>query len=72
LQQIWPELSLKLKAQLLPAEQLQAMLAAAGAASDPIEIGISRKRLEAARNSAHTIRQRYTILDLRYELGVGL
>lgn len=68
LQKIWPELSSRLKKQLLPAEMLQAMLTAAGAASEPIQIGISKERLESARNSAHTIRQRYTILDLRYEL----
>lgn len=69
LQGLWPELSSALKKQLMPAETLREMLKAAGAAYEASQIGISKERLLATRKHARTIRQRYTILDLCYELG---
>lgn len=69
LRDIWPELRERLHAQLLPAAELRRRLAAAGAPCRPEQIGVSRPQLRAAHAQAHTIRRRYTILDLAAELG---
>jgi glycerol-1-phosphate dehydrogenase [NAD(P)+] len=66
----WPDLRDRLAAQLLPAAEVEAMLAAAGCPTTPEEIGLSRDDLRATYTRARTIRRRYTVLDLAHEAGV--
>ena len=69
LRTIWPDLSCRLRQQLVPAETLRQRLAAVGAPTTPEEIGISRERLKQSYFSSRTIRRRYTILDFAFETG---
>jgi glycerol-1-phosphate dehydrogenase [NAD(P)+] len=64
LQQTWPDLREKLKSQLIPFDQVQAMLRDAGCPTRPEEIGISRQRLRHSYCQALAIRRRFTVLDL--------
>jgi len=65
----WNDIRSQLGHQLLPAKQLQTMLANAGAPHTSEEIGISRSRLRASFSQAQKLRSRYTILDLVFETG---
>lgn len=69
LREVWPELTGRLRAQLLPADQLRILLGEVGCATTPEEIGVSRKRLKTTYAAARQIRRRYTVLDLLTELG---
>jgi len=66
----WPAIREKLERQLMPAEQLRGLLAAAGCPTNPAAIGIDRETLRESYWLARTIRRRYTVLDLVYETGV--
>ncbi|MBS3933137.1 MAG: sn-glycerol-1-phosphate dehydrogenase [Truepera sp.] len=70
LQERWPALREQLQAQLLPADQLQSLLQAAGCPTEPTEIGVSWPQLKASYHLARTIRSRYTVLDLVAETGL--
>ena len=67
---LWPDLSRRLLAQLLPAAELQDMLRAAGAPGHPAEIGLDGQRFRDTYERARTIRSRYTVLDLVFEAGL--
>ncbi|HEX5177436.1 MAG TPA: sn-glycerol-1-phosphate dehydrogenase [Chthoniobacteraceae bacterium] len=69
LRKIWPELRESLRAQLIPFEKAAMMLAAAGAATRPERIGISRERLRASYLQAYFIRRRVTVLDVAVRTG---
>jgi glycerol-1-phosphate dehydrogenase [NAD(P)+] len=66
----WPALREHLASQLLPAERVAAMLAAAGCPSDPSELGLDRATFRATYARARMIRRRYTVLDLAAETGL--
>ncbi len=66
----WPALRERLRAQLLPADQLRQMLAAAGCPTTPAEIGLSGEALRDTYFRARQIRRRYTVLDLAAETGL--
>lgn len=66
----WPRLREKLRAQLLPLNQLRQMLHAAGAPTEPEQIGISRERLRQSYWQAFCIRRRFTVLDLAARTGL--
>jgi glycerol-1-phosphate dehydrogenase [NAD(P)+] len=66
----WPQIREKLQAQLMSAEQLAALLEAAGCPTGPAGIGLDMARLTASYELARTIRRRYTVLDLVAETGV--
>ncbi|HET9127331.1 MAG TPA: sn-glycerol-1-phosphate dehydrogenase [Propionibacteriaceae bacterium] len=70
LRRVWPELSERLRAQLIPAAELQDMLRAAGAPAHPAEIGLDRGRFRDTYQRARTIRNRYTVLDTAFEAGL--
>jgi glycerol-1-phosphate dehydrogenase [NAD(P)+] len=65
----WPALRDRIQEQLIPAEQLRAMLRAAGCPTDPAAIGLRRSVLKDTYQRAQTIRRRYTVLDLAKETG---
>jgi glycerol-1-phosphate dehydrogenase [NAD(P)+] len=60
----WPQLRERLRRQLIPSETLASMLAQAGAAIQPEQIGISRARLRDSFCQAFFIRRRFTVLDV--------
>lgn len=70
LQGAWPELKARLRAQLLPASELQEMLRRAGAPAHPDEIGLAWDRFRLTYLRAGHIRKRYTALDTASELGI--
>ncbi|MCF0234656.1 MAG: iron-containing alcohol dehydrogenase, partial [Thermoguttaceae bacterium] len=65
----WPELKAKLSAQLLPAAEIQRLVAASTAPSTPEEIGIERARLHKSYALAQQLRYRYNVLDWTLDLG---
>ncbi len=70
LKSVWPELSRRLRAQLLPLPELRRMLQQAGSPVEPEEIGITRKRLRATYGQAFCMRRRFTVLDLAVRAGL--
>jgi len=65
----WSEISGRLKAQLLPLDEVKRRLKAVGAPTEPEQIGISRERLRRSAVRAYYIRRRYTILDIGMRTG---
>jgi glycerol-1-phosphate dehydrogenase [NAD(P)+] len=70
LKELWPELSGKLREQLMPAGELRDMLEAAGCPTSPEEIGLSVEDFRATYRRAQMIRSRYTVLDVANEAGI--
>ena len=68
--ELWPDLSKKLREQLMPADELREKLRAAGCPTSPEEIGLSIEDCKATYRRAQMIRSRYTILDLANEAGI--
>lgn len=66
----WPRIRARLSGQLIGLTMLREMLASAGAAVDPEQIGISRRRLRESFRMAFFIRRRFTVLDLAVRLGL--
>jgi len=69
LRRAWPVLCERLRQQLLPFAQVAEMLQAAGAPTEPEQIGISRQRLRESFWQAYFLRRRFTILDLAVRTG---
>lgn len=67
---VWPELAAKVLAQLLPFSELKQRFQCLGCPVEPEEIGLHRAELVDGVLAAAMIRQRYTILDLLFELGL--
>jgi glycerol-1-phosphate dehydrogenase [NAD(P)+] len=66
----WPALRDRLRAQLVPAERLRELLAAAGCPTRPSELGLTAPAFRATYERARMIRRRYTVLDLAAEAGL--
>jgi glycerol-1-phosphate dehydrogenase [NAD(P)+] len=66
----WPGLRDRLRAQLVPAERLRELLAAAGCPTRPSELGLTASAFRATYARARMIRRRYTVLDLAAETGL--
>lgn len=66
----WPRIVERLRRQLIPFRTLREMLRAAGAATEPEQIGISRARLRANFLDAFCIRRRFTGLDFAVRTGL--
>ena len=64
---VWPELSVRLREQLLPAAELQGMRRAVGAPAHQQDIGLGWDRFRETYVRAQMIRKRYTVLDLALE-----
>jgi glycerol-1-phosphate dehydrogenase [NAD(P)+] len=64
LRAVWPELRARLREQLIPFDELRQQLRAAGAPTQPEQIGITRSRLRQSFRRAYHIRRRFTVLDL--------
>lgn len=70
LREVWPELREKLIDQLMPAEQIEEMLRAAGCPTTPREIGLDWESFKETYQRAQMLRKRYTVLDLATETGI--
>lgn len=68
----WDQIREKVQKQLIPLEQVKIMLKTSGAPTHPSEIGIPREQYIGALSRAQLIRNRHTVLDLVYELGLSL
>ncbi len=66
----WRGLKERVGSQLFSYGELRRMFVAAGLPVTPEQIGLSRERAVATFRLAQTIRDRYTVLDLAFELGV--
>lgn len=66
----WRQIVERLRRQLIPFRRLREMLRAAGAATEPGQIGISRDRLRANFLDAFCIRRRFTGLDFAVRTGL--
>ncbi len=66
----WPDLRQKLRRHLMTADEMQALLATAGAPTEPKQIGVSASRHKATTLAARFIRTRYTMLDLLNDTGM--
>lgn len=66
----WPDLRTRLSTHLYRADQMAAMLTAAGTAAYAREIGVSGPHLLRTLRAAAYIRQRYTVLDLLHDTGL--
>ena len=66
----WPELSKKLKAQIMPFDEVRACLKAVGAPYEPEMIGVSRAKFRETYRGVPYMRARYFSLDLVSRLGL--
>ena len=66
----WPQLSRKIRSQLMPFGEVRSKLKAAGAAYEPEMIGISRARFKETFVGVPYMRSRYFALDLVERLGL--
>ena len=66
----WHRIAPRLREQLLPADELQRRLRAAGAPAHPADIGLDWDRFRQTYLRAQTIRKRYTVLDVVFEAGL--
>ncbi len=66
----WPDLSRRLRAQVVPPDRMAAMLRAAGAPAMAAEIGVDADHLRRTILGARFLRSRYTVLDLLDECGL--
>ena len=66
----WPALRHRLRGHLMGADEMAALLGAAGAPVEPADIGIDAPKLKATVAAARYLRARYTILDLLHETGL--
>lgn len=66
----WPELSGRLREQLLSADELRDLLRQAGCPTGPADIGLEPERFKETYRRAQMIRRRYTILDLIHQAGI--
>ena len=67
---LWKDLKRDIAAQIIPFEQLQDMFRIAGCPCEPADIGLTREMFIDGMRKAHMIRERYTVLDFAYELGL--
>lgn len=67
---VWPELSERLKAQLMPFDEVRENLRLAGAPVEPEQIGVTRARFRETCRGVPYMRNRYFGLDLVERLGL--
>ena len=66
----WPAFKAKLQAQCYSFERMRALFAAAGAPTDPEQIGVSRAQLRGMVDFAQLLRWRINLLDLAKRAGI--
>ena len=66
----WPAISAKMRAQIMPFDEVRAKLKAVGAPYEPEMIGVSRERFRETYRGVPYMRARYFSLDLVLRLGL--
>ncbi|WP_040157491.1 sn-glycerol-1-phosphate dehydrogenase [Nigerium massiliense] len=66
----WPQLSARLREQIIAPEELQRMLRAVGAPAHPSDIQLDWARFRQTYLRAQMVRKRYTVLDTALELNL--
>ncbi|WP_300748195.1 sn-glycerol-1-phosphate dehydrogenase [uncultured Alistipes sp.] len=66
----WPDFKAKLQAQCYTFEKMRALFAAAGAPTDPEQIGVSRRQLRSMVDLTQLLRWRINLLDLAKRAGI--
>ena len=66
----WDEMRERVLAQIIPYHDLKARFTQAGCPVTPAEIGLTRQQVVETFSPAQKIRNRYTVLDLAFELGL--
>ena len=67
---LWPELSAKMKAQIMPFAEVKEKLRLVGAPYEPEQIGVTRARLRESYRGVQYMRNRYFSIDLVSRLGL--
>src|SRR5699024_4880826 len=68
--QRWPQITERVRAQLLPGAEVEHTLQVMGAVTHPSQIEVGRDASRAMYSRAQMIRKRYTLLDLLLEAGL--
>lgn len=69
LKEAWPELSIKIRNQIIPFEQVRENLKLVGAPYEPEMIGVTRERFKKTITYIPFMRSRFTNIDVIYRLG---
>lgn len=69
LKSVWPELSVKIREQIIPFEDVREKLRLVGAPYEPEMIGVSRERFRKTVSYIPYMRSRFTNIDVIYRLG---
>ena len=69
LKEAWPELSIKIRNQIIPFEQVRENLKLVGAPYEPEMIGVTRERFRKTITYIPFMRSRFTNIDVIYRLG---
>ena len=69
LKEAWPELSVKIRQQIIPFDQVLENLKLVGAPDEPEMIGVSRERFRKTISYIPYMRSRFTNIDVIYRLG---
>ncbi|NLT75596.1 MAG: sn-glycerol-1-phosphate dehydrogenase, partial [Planctomycetes bacterium] len=70
LRDAWPDLKPRLQEQLLPLDELRAMLLEGQCPTEAGDIGLTREQLRESYLAAGQIRRRYTVFDIVQEMGL--
>ncbi|MFC7580045.1 sn-glycerol-1-phosphate dehydrogenase [Schaalia naturae] len=70
IQERWPSIRERCRAQVQPAATIEKILADVGAVTHPQQIGLTRRRFHDTYLRCRMIRSRYTLVDFLEELGV--
>jgi len=65
----WPSIRSRMRSQLLPYGRMRELLERAGCPTRPEQIGLTRRAAVDTLKPAQMFRDRYTVLDLAFELG---
>ncbi|MDE5622523.1 MAG: iron-containing alcohol dehydrogenase, partial [Alistipes sp.] len=69
LKEVWPELSGRIRRQIIPFEEVHRSLELVGAPCEPEQIGVSRERFRAAFAKIPYMRSRYSVVDTAFRCG---
>ena len=67
---VWDDMRARMRERLTPYAEMRRKLAAAGCPTTPKEIGLDAAQFLHGIRTAQLIRNRYTVLDLLYEMGL--
>ena len=69
LKKAWPELSVRIRRQIIPFGEVRRRLELVGAPYEPEQIGVSRARFRASFEKIPYMRSRFTVIDVAFRCG---